>query len=46
MPKATDLRLSRAQFEDAVRRILAVPPLPEKTAKKADKKAAKKLRRN
>lgn len=46
MKKAVDLRLPAVKFEDAVKRILAAPPMPEKAAKKAAKKVAKILRRN
>ena len=43
MPKpAKDLRLHGVKFEDALKRILAAPPMPQKAAKKA----IKKLRRN
>jgi hypothetical protein len=47
MPKqAQDLRLRGIKFEDALKRIISAPPMPEKTAKKEAKKALKKLRRN
>jgi len=45
MPKAIDLRIKEAEgmkFEDAMRRILAAPPLPKPAkAKQASKKPAK-----
>lgn len=46
MKKAPDLRLPRAKFEDALKRILSAPPMPEKSARKSAKKAVKKLRQN
>ncbi len=46
MPKAIDLRLQGVKFEDALKRIISAPPMPEKIAKKEAKKTLKKLRRN
>jgi hypothetical protein len=46
MPKPIDLRLHGVKFEDALKRIISAPPMPEKTAKKEAKKTLKKLRRN
>ena len=34
MPKIIDLRLKGISFEDAVKRILAAPPLPKKSKRK------------
>jgi hypothetical protein len=44
--KAIDLRLKGVSFEDAVKRILAAPPMPKKSKRKPVAKAVKNLRLN
>ncbi|MGH7951633.1 MAG: hypothetical protein ACREFE_06905 [Limisphaerales bacterium] len=44
--KTQDFRMSRVKFEDALKRIISAPPLPEKALKKEAKNLTKKLRRN